>query len=127
MLQTPNTSKQIITFNSGSKYSRLEFPERIDNDPHETANLSFSITRSLSEPVRFEKTEPICVQYFDSLVHFITRWVRKVFFFLILFVNVNPISVLISYGSKFTWMKKESWKWEKWELVSSSSHIAKCK
>ena len=38
MLQTPNTSKQIITFNSGSKYSRLEFPERIDNDPHETAN-----------------------------------------------------------------------------------------
>lgn len=30
------------------------------------------------------------------------------FFFLILFVNVNPISVLISYGSKFTWMKKES-------------------
>lgn len=73
MLQTPNTSKQIITFNSGSKYSRLELPERRDNDPHETANLSFSITRSLSEPVRFEKTEPICVQYFDSLVHFITR------------------------------------------------------
>ena len=32
----------------------------------------------------------------------------KFFFFLILFVNVNPISVLISYGSKFTWMKKES-------------------
>lgn len=80
MLQTPNTSKQIITFNSGSKYFRLELPERRDNDPHETANLSFSITRSLSEPVRFEKTEPICVQYFDSLVHFITRRVRKVSF-----------------------------------------------
>lgn len=29
--------------------------------------------------------------------------------FLLLFVNVNPISVHISYGSKLTWMKKESW------------------
>ena len=29
-------------------------------------------------------------------------------FFFILFVNVNPISVLISYGSKFTWIKKKA-------------------